>query len=266
MAALSFATVAIPAHAGLTANQLSIITPPTNALAKIMPPVGAVKAKSLPANSTASGGQSAESAEENLSGGGGPGTNLTLRITTVKTSGGRTISTLNATNSILNNSYKFATTTNLAKPFTLLQPLWLGTGTRHIHTEKYTNSTQNQFFKAVEMTLFLTNTSTTIYNGGQSGDCPGLYAGYDRYEKLIANGWGWAPDPSTTIHMVADGEGRTDTRIFIWGEYGDTYCDQTSVSIAGQPPSPAYRFVVYFPAGAPVPTGPYRILVNGFNP
>ena len=46
MAALSFAMAAIPAHAGLTANQLAAITP-TNALEKITPP-GAAKAKASP--------------------------------------------------------------------------------------------------------------------------------------------------------------------------------------------------------------------------
>ena len=63
---------------------------------------------------------------------------------------------------------------------------------------------------------------------------------------------------------ASDGSGRTDTIISYSGKYGDTGCGQTSVTIPYPPPSPAYRFTIYFPNN--VPTTNYPITLTGFNP
>jgi hypothetical protein len=97
--------------------------------------------------------------------------------------------------------------------------------------------------------------------GGTIGTCPGSFAGYVNYTKTISQGWGWVP--SGTVHTATDGSGRTDTKIGYVGKYGDTGCDQTTVTIPNPPFSPSYRFTIYFPNH--VPTTNYPIVLNGFN-
>jgi hypothetical protein len=101
-----------------------------------------------------------------------------------------------------------------------------------------------------------------ISGGGTQNPCPGNYAGYINYTKTISQGWGWTP--AGTVHTAADGGGRTDTKIMYGGEYGDTGCNKTTVTIPNPPPSPVYRFTIYFPNH--VPTTNYPIVLTGFNP
>jgi hypothetical protein len=101
-------------------------------------------------------------------------------------------------------------------------------------------------------------------SNGKQGTCPGSYAGYINYTKTIAQGWGWAPLTNTTVFTAADGSGRTDTKIMYGGEYGDTGCNQITVTIPNPPFSPLYRFTIFFPTN--VPTTNYPIVLTGFNP
>ena len=101
-------------------------------------------------------------------------------------------------------------------------------------------------------------------SGGSQGSCPGPYAGYVSYTKTISQGWGWAPSTNATIFTAADGSGRTDTTVVYAGKYGDTGCNQTIVTIPNPPPSPKYRFAIYFPSN--VPTTNYPIILTGFDP
>jgi hypothetical protein len=99
-------------------------------------------------------------------------------------------------------------------------------------------------------------------SGGTQGTCPGTYAGYINFTKTIAQGWGWVP--AGTVHTASDGSGRTDTKISYLGMYGDTGCNQTTVTIPNPPMSPSYRFTIYYPNN--VPTTNYPIVLTGFNP
>jgi hypothetical protein len=103
---------------------------------------------------------------------------------------------------------------------------------------------------------------TPYSSGGSKNKCPGLYAGYVIYTKPASQGWGWAPIAGVA-HTVADGSGRTDTRVEYGGLYGDIGCAQTSVS-ANPTYSPVYRFAIYFTNN--VPTNAYPITLTGFNP
>jgi hypothetical protein len=98
--------------------------------------------------------------------------------------------------------------------------------------------------------------------GGSQGTCPGRYAGYVNYTKTVSQGWGWAP--TNTVHTASDGGGRTNTKILYTGKYGDSGCNQTTVTISNPPPSPKYRFTIFFPNN--VPTTNYPIVLTGFTP
>ena len=101
-------------------------------------------------------------------------------------------------------------------------------------------------------------------SGGTQGGCPGSYAGYINYTKTIAQGWGWAPATNTTtVFTASDGGGRTDTIITYLGKYGDSGCDRTTITLPETPPSPTYRFTIFFPNN--VPTTNYPIILSGFN-
>jgi len=101
-------------------------------------------------------------------------------------------------------------------------------------------------------------------SNGMQGTCPGSFVGYVNYTKTIAQGWGWIPSTNTTTTFTAsDGSGRTDTKIGYMGKYGDTGCDQTTVTVPNPPFSPSYRFTIYFPNN--VPTTNYPIVLTGFN-
>jgi hypothetical protein len=103
---------------------------------------------------------------------------------------------------------------------------------------------------------------TPLLGGGSQGSCPGPYAGFVTYTKTISQGWGWSP--TGTTHTVADGSGRTDTKIQYLGLYGDNGCNQTTVTIPNPTYSPVYIFAIYFTNN--VPTNPYPITLTGFNP
>ncbi len=102
-----------------------------------------------------------------------------------------------------------------------------------------------------------------IAGGGTQGTCPGNYAGYVNYTKTISQGWGWVPSTNTIVFTAADGSGRTDTKIMYGGKYGDTGCNQTTVTIPNPPYSPSYRFTIFFPTN--VPTTNYPISLTGLN-
>jgi hypothetical protein len=116
---------------------------------------------------------------------------------------------------------------------------------------------------AVTPNNVITVFGTPILSGGGQGSCPGPYAGYVNYTKTVAQGWGWSPT-SSPPHSAADGTSRKDTKVQYAGAYGDIGCNQTTVTLPNSPPSPLYRFTIFFTSN--VPTGPYPITLTGFNP
>ena len=104
---------------------------------------------------------------------------------------------------------------------------------------------------------------TPVARSGSRGSCPGAYAGYVNYTKTAAEGWGWVPTAGTSVHTASDTV-RTDTKVVYTGKLLDYGCAQTSVSVPDPPSSPAYRFTIYFPNN--VPSTPYPIVLEGFNP
>jgi hypothetical protein len=101
--------------------------------------------------------------------------------------------------------------------------------------------------------------------GGSQGSCPGHYVGYVNYTKPYTNGWGWSPDTNNgnTIFTASD-QNQTNTRVQYVGAYMDIGCNQTTVTVPNPPPSPVYRFTIYFTNNAP--TNAYPITLSGFNP
>ncbi len=102
-----------------------------------------------------------------------------------------------------------------------------------------------------------------VPSGGSSGSCPGTYAGYVNYTKTVSQGWGWAPSTNTTVHTASD-LNRSDTKVYYAGKYGDTGCNQTTVTVPHPTASPKYRFTIFFANN--VPTNSYAITLSGFNP
>jgi hypothetical protein len=102
-----------------------------------------------------------------------------------------------------------------------------------------------------------------IVSPGDLGTCPGPYAGYVTYTKTVAQGWGWTPSTNTTIYTASDTT-RTNTKVQYGGDYGDSGCAQTTVTIPYPTFSPAYRFGIYFTNN--VPSTNYPIILSGFNP
>ncbi len=100
------------------------------------------------------------------------------------------------------------------------------------------------------------------YSGSQ-GTCPGSYTGYVNYIKTAAQGWGWTPSTNTTIYTASDTT-RTNTKVEYVGDYGDSGCSKTSVTIPYPTFSPAYRFTITFTNN--VPSTNYPITLSGFNP
>jgi hypothetical protein len=90
----------------------------------------------------------------------------------------------------------------------------------------------------------------------------GNYIAYANYIRSAANGWGLMPDANTTTHVISDGEGRTDTRVVILGNYGDVYCGPMPFTMPTTLLSAVYRFGVYFTNS--IPTGPYHLNLAGF--
>jgi hypothetical protein len=98
---------------------------------------------------------------------------------------------------------------------------------------------------------------------GAVNPCPGSYIGYAGY--IPTNAWGWTPATGTTTFTAANGGGCSNIKIQFQGEYGDSGCNSSSVTIPNPPPSPSYQFTVYFGSN-PVPTTNYPIILTGFNP
>jgi hypothetical protein len=110
--------------------------------------------------------------------------------------------------------------------------------------------------------------SVTIYgapviSSGGSGNCPGRYSGYVNFMKTASQGWGWAP--TAGVPHTATDNNRTDTKVQFMGQYGDSGCAQTAVTVAN-PMSPVYRFSIYFSTNTVVPTNAYPITLDGFDP
>ena len=103
-----------------------------------------------------------------------------------------------------------------------------------------------------------------VSSAGGGGSCPGAFSGYVNYCKTLSQGWGWAPTAGATTLSAAD-LNRADTKVQTVGKYGDVFCDQTTVSIPTPAYSPKYRFTIYFPPGAQIPTNAYPITLTGFD-
>lgn len=101
-----------------------------------------------------------------------------------------------------------------------------------------------------------------VFSSGSQGTCPGPYAGYVNYKKTISQGWGWAPTVGAPTQIASDNN-RTDTKVEYGGKYGDSGCNQTSVTV-DPVYSPKYRFTIYFTNN--VPTNAYAITLTGFDP
>ena len=106
--------------------------------------------------------------------------------------------------------------------------------------------------------------SFPLSGSGSQSSCPGRYTGYVSYSPG-GNVWGWAPDTTNgnTIFTATD-TNRANTKVQYAGEYGDSGCNQTSVTIPNPPISPQYQFVIFFTNN--VPTNAYPITLDGFNP
>jgi hypothetical protein len=102
-----------------------------------------------------------------------------------------------------------------------------------------------------------------VVSSGNSGGCPGAYAGYVNFTKAITNGWGWAPSSTNTTLFIATDNNRADTKIQYVGKYGDIGCNATSVTVPYPAPSPKYRFTIFFTSNAP--TNAYAITLTGFD-
>jgi hypothetical protein len=100
-------------------------------------------------------------------------------------------------------------------------------------------------------------------SGGQ-GTCPGHYIGYANYSPGT-NAWGWVPDTTNgnTVFFATD-TNRSNTKIQYLGEYGDSGCNQMTVTIPNPPTSPQYVFTIFFTNN--VPTNAYPITLDGFYP
>jgi hypothetical protein len=102
-----------------------------------------------------------------------------------------------------------------------------------------------------------------ITSTGNLGKCPGPYSGVVNYIKTAQQGWGWAPMTNTTIYTASDTT-RTNTKVEYVGDYGDSGCAKTSVTIPYPAFSPVYRFSIYFTNN--VPSTNYPITLTGFKP
>jgi hypothetical protein len=103
-----------------------------------------------------------------------------------------------------------------------------------------------------------------VVSSGSSGTCPGKFSGYINYTKSSTNGWGWALSTNTTTFQATDGGGRTDVKVEFLGQFGDTGCNHTTVTLPNPPSSPVYRFNIYFTNT--VPATNYPLVLTGFDP
>jgi len=67
----------------------------------------------------------------------------------------------------------------------------------------------------------------------------------------------------TDFTSLTHSKRRGTTKISYWGKYGDGGCNQTTVTIPNPPPSPSYRFTIFFPNNVPATNCP--ISLSGFN-
>lgn len=102
-----------------------------------------------------------------------------------------------------------------------------------------------------------------VRQSGTEGTCPGTFSGFIDYTQAPP-GWGWSPTTNTTTFTASNGGQRTDTRVEFIGEYGDSGCNLTNVTIPNPPMSPNYIFTIYFRSNPP-PTTNYPIILSGFN-
>jgi hypothetical protein len=103
-----------------------------------------------------------------------------------------------------------------------------------------------------------------VTSSGTSAGCPGAYSGYVNYMKPVSQGWGWAPT-TNALTLSASDLNRGDTKVQAMGKSGDMFCDQSTVSVPTPPYSAKYRFTVFFPPGAQIPTNAYSITLTGFD-
>lgn len=108
------------------------------------------------------------------------------------------------------------------------------------------------------------NATPNGISGGSGAGCPGTWTSQAAYLKSAAAGWGWAPDTNTTIHTVTD-TNNMGAKLYYLGRFSDNACATNSVTLPATPPSPKYRFTVFFPM-TNAPTGSYWIKLTGFNP
>lgn len=100
-----------------------------------------------------------------------------------------------------------------------------------------------------------------VSSKGKEGTCPGSYVAYATYS--VPATWGWVPSTNTTIHTASNGGGFSNICIEYIGEFGDTGCAATNVTLSPSPLSPAYCFTVFFHTSAP--TTNYPIILTGFD-
>lgn len=98
--------------------------------------------------------------------------------------------------------------------------------------------------------------------GGFGPNCPGFYASQAQYIKQ-APAWGWKPSTNTSVHCAVD-TNNIGARILYGGRFGDNNCGTNSICTVTNPPSPTYRFILYFTNS--VGTNPYPLVLKGFDP
>ena len=89
---------------------------------------------------------------------------------------------------------------------------------------------------------------------GGSTSCPGKAIGYAVYAIQRTNGWGWKPDTNGNTSFSATYTNQAGCWVQILGHNGDLYCNVSNTGIPNPPYSPTYRFTVWWPHGAHLPT------------
>ena len=123
------------------------------------------------------------------------------------------------------------------------------------------------FTEAAELMMFhhsvLTVFGTPIAGGGPgTGNCPPPYQGYISFRKTVAP-YGWTLVNPAQGGTASDPQ-RADTTVRYFGStLAKNGCGTGRVAVP--PGSDVYRFTIYLPT-LPVPSGPYAIQLDGFNP
>ena len=93
--------------------------------------------------------------------------------------------------------------------------------------------------------------------------CPGGFCGDVTYIYTNGGAWGYGVDTNATTWTATD-TNRSNTKVQLFGIFGDPNCNQTVVSPTASPPiSPQYRFTVYFTNSTPTTTN-YPLVLHGF--